>query len=164
MVNVSCGSTTEVSDGHENVRSWVTSGSRIWAAGGLLVANSGSPAEVTGRSAPGGKADIIWRKADIIHKPPDKHPDRGRAVDDRPRGPRRATHRAGAPNRRPWDDPHHDPVDGDLGALWARITPPPPAPRPAYKPVVAGVTAAMTHGTTRTTTDNSPHLRPRNPF
>ncbi len=37
-----CGSTTEVSDGHENVRSWVTSGSRIWAAGGLLVANTGS--------------------------------------------------------------------------------------------------------------------------
>ncbi len=35
-----CGSTTEVSDGHENVRSWVTSGSRIWAAGGLLVATS----------------------------------------------------------------------------------------------------------------------------
>ncbi len=34
------GSTTEVSDGHENVRSWVTSGSRIWAAGGLLVAIS----------------------------------------------------------------------------------------------------------------------------
>ncbi len=43
-VNFRCGSTTEVSDGHENVRSWVTSGSRIWAAGGLLVARSGRKA------------------------------------------------------------------------------------------------------------------------
>ena len=34
------GSTTEVSDGHENVRSWVTSGSRFRATEGLLVANS----------------------------------------------------------------------------------------------------------------------------
>ena len=37
---VRVGSTTEVSDGHENVRSWGKSGSRFRAAGGLLVAEA----------------------------------------------------------------------------------------------------------------------------
>ncbi len=51
-----CGSKPEVSDGHENVRSWVTSGSRIWAAGGLLVAKRRHSGPAAGGGSRSGRA------------------------------------------------------------------------------------------------------------